>query len=217
MHPYPNNLYELSFFLPFLVAKEVETNPEDQLRFAGLTKFGYGGSNVDRQYSYGISARTFVHEITGVVKVVTVRNLFDLNGVELEQRDDRQPEKALHEFEGVAFPSKGKNADMLQIVVDAVNFRNVVRPTGRISPEEQQFPEYVVDGGIYSDLIDIEDGKLVRVDADPLNDPLAVLVSFFLRIEFDERGMLRFVDKKIPYVREYPLADFRRLFFAYGI
>lgn len=215
VHPFPDMADEFSPVLPVVLSEKVEPDPEDQLGSPGLTHFREGGSNIDGQYPDGIAPGALVQEIAGIVEVIAIGNTFYLDGVEQEKRDDRQPEKALHELEGIAFPSEGEYSHPLQVVVDPIDFCYMVGPAGWISPEPKQLVEYLADRCVDPNFIDVQNGVLLRVNTDPLHDPLTVIETLFLGVEGDKSRLLGFVNEIIEDVRKDPFAYCRGLQVAF--
>ena len=89
---------------------------------------------------------------------------------------------------------------------------NIVRPAGRISPEEHQLFKYLLCRGVYADLVDVQYRILLRIDTYTMHDPLAVLITFFGGFKCYEGRMFRFVEKEIDQIRKYSVADRWRLF-----
>ena len=214
VHPFPNTADEFSPVLPVVLSEKVEPDPEDQLGSPGLTHFREGGSNIDGQYPDGIAPGALVQEIAGIVCVIAIGDTLDLDGVEQEEGDDRQSEKALHELEGIAGPTEGQYAHALEVVVDTIDLCYMVGPAGRISSESEQLVEDLADRGVDPDFIDVQNGVLLGVNPYPLHDPLAVIEALLLGIEGDKSGLFGFVDEIIEYVRKYPFAHGRRLHLA---
>ncbi len=127
----------------------------------------------------------------------------------MEQRDQGQPEKALHGFERISTPSEWKNPNVPEIIVDSVDFGNVIGPARRVSIKSDDFIKNVVHGGIYPNFIDIENRVLSGINSYSLNDSLIVGVALFRRIESQRCGVLRFLDEEIQDVSQYATADCR--------
>jgi len=181
---------------PTLFSVEIEPYGKKELGLLYLSQSFHGRPDIHSENSDRITTTAVIKQISGVI-IGEAWKVLKFLGVQIEERNVLQPEKAVPQSERIFFPSEKEDLNMLQLPILPVNGGQVVGPASRIAVPMQQLFKDVPYRHFNPDPVDVQHGIFGNVYSDPLHDAKAVVLPFFLCCESDKRRYGRFVKEEM--------------------